>query len=86
MVNVFWYGGASVQAQNWPINNASVSMQPFVTSDLRADPSGYGSVLERYFLGSTGQHAPVNLVMGLGLLDCLVAHYLHPKLFLERYQ
>ncbi|KAJ8340047.1 hypothetical protein SKAU_G00346800 [Synaphobranchus kaupii] len=54
MVNVSWYGGASVQAQNWPINNASVSLQPFVVSDLRDDPSGYGSVLERYFLGSTG--------------------------------
>ncbi|XP_035273329.1 SITS-binding protein [Anguilla anguilla] len=54
MVNVSWYGGASVQAQNWPINNASVSMRPFVVSDLQDDPSGYGSVLERYFLGSTG--------------------------------
>ncbi|XP_061100399.1 SITS-binding protein-like isoform X2 [Conger conger] len=54
MINVSWYGGASVQAQNWPINNASVSMQPFVVSDLQADPLGYGSVLERYFLGSTG--------------------------------
>ncbi|KAI1889860.1 hypothetical protein AGOR_G00167270 [Albula goreensis] len=54
MANVSWYGGASVQAQTWPINNTTVSMQPFVVSDLRENPLGYGSVLERYFLGSTG--------------------------------
>ncbi|KAF6727857.1 SITS-binding protein [Oryzias melastigma] len=29
-------------------------MQPFVVSDLRNTPSGFGSVLERYFLGSSG--------------------------------
>ncbi|KAJ8406499.1 hypothetical protein AAFF_G00300730 [Aldrovandia affinis] len=54
MVNVSWYGGAIVRAQNWPINNTTVSMQPFVVGDLRDNPSGYGSILERYFLGSTG--------------------------------
>ncbi|XP_056307450.1 SITS-binding protein isoform X2 [Danio aesculapii] len=54
MVNMSWYGGASVRAPNWPINNANISMQPFTVSDFRDNPSGFGSVLERYFLGSSG--------------------------------
>ncbi|XP_051975171.1 SITS-binding protein-like isoform X2 [Xyrauchen texanus] len=54
MVNISWYGGASVRAHNWPINEANISMQPFTVSDLRDNPSGFGSVLERYFLGSSG--------------------------------
>ncbi|XP_026058853.1 SITS-binding protein isoform X2 [Carassius auratus] len=54
MVNISWYGGASVHAPNWPINEANISMQPFTVSDLRDNPSGFGSVLERYFLGSSG--------------------------------
>ncbi|KAJ8390904.1 hypothetical protein AAFF_G00098240 [Aldrovandia affinis] len=54
MVNVSWYGGGSMRTQGWPINSANVSMQPFTISDLRDNPNGYGSVLERYFLGSSG--------------------------------
>jgi len=55
MTNVSWYGGGSVRGQTWPINGQNVSMQPFVISDLRDTPSGYGSALERYFLGSSGK-------------------------------
>ncbi|RVE72205.1 hypothetical protein OJAV_G00059460 [Oryzias javanicus] len=54
MANVSWYGGAGVRGQTWPINDQDVPMQPFVVSDLRNTPSGFGSVLERYFLGSSG--------------------------------
>ncbi|XP_059917514.1 SITS-binding protein isoform X1 [Gadus macrocephalus] len=54
MNNVSWYGGGSVRGQSWPINQQNSSMQPFVISDLRDAPSGYGSALERYFLGSSG--------------------------------
>ncbi|XP_065148307.1 SITS-binding protein [Paramisgurnus dabryanus] len=54
MANVSWYGGASVHAPSWPINDANISMQSFRVSDLRDNPSGFGSVLERYFLGSSG--------------------------------
>ncbi|XP_031420220.1 SITS-binding protein [Clupea harengus] len=54
MSNVSWYGGASVVMPSWPINEANISMQAFVMSDLRDNPLGYGSVLERYFLGSSG--------------------------------
>ncbi|NWR56465.1 SP15 protein, partial [Bucorvus abyssinicus] len=54
MANVSWYGGASTRAQRWPLNGAESRAQPFVSSDLSRNPAGYGPVLERYFLGSTG--------------------------------
>ncbi|XP_069557973.1 SITS-binding protein isoform X2 [Brachyistius frenatus] len=54
MTNVSWYGGASVRGQTWPINDQNATMQPFIVSDLKDNPSGFGSALERYFLGSSG--------------------------------
>lgn len=54
MANVSWYGGASVRAQRWPLNGAESPAQPFVSGDFSESPHGYGPVLERYFLGSTG--------------------------------
>ncbi|XP_071370224.1 SITS-binding protein [Centroberyx affinis] len=54
MANVSWYGGASVRGQSWPINDQNATMQPFIVSDLKDNPSGFGSALERYFLGSSG--------------------------------
>ncbi|XP_044050189.1 SITS-binding protein isoform X2 [Siniperca chuatsi] len=54
MTNVSWYGGASVRGQTWPINDQNATTQPFVVSDLKDNPSGFGSALERYFLGSSG--------------------------------
>uniref|UniRef100_A0A3P9LZ81 Si:ch211-236l14.4 n=1 Tax=Oryzias latipes TaxID=8090 RepID=A0A3P9LZ81_ORYLA len=69
MVNVSWYGGASVRGQTWPINDQNVTMQPFVVSDLRNAPHGFGSVLERYFLGSSGVAVlvPPDIPLQLGL-------------------
>ncbi|NXL52027.1 SP15 protein, partial [Podilymbus podiceps] len=54
MANVSWYGGASIRAQRWPLNGADSRAQPFVSGDFSKNPAGYGPVLERYFLGSTG--------------------------------
>ncbi|NWI33167.1 SP15 protein, partial [Sula dactylatra] len=54
MANVSWYGGASIRAQRWPLNGADSHAQPFVSGDFSKNPAGYGPVLERYFLGSTG--------------------------------
>ncbi|KAM7165127.1 SITS-binding protein-like [Macrochelys suwanniensis] len=54
MTNVSWYGGASIRAQRWPLNNVNTKSQPFVISNLTKNPTSYGSVLEKYFLGSTG--------------------------------
>ncbi|NXH12343.1 SP15 protein, partial [Bucco capensis] len=54
MANISWYGGASVRAQRWPLNSAESLVQPFVSGDFSRNPTGYGPVLERYFLGSTG--------------------------------
>lgn len=57
MTNVSWYGGASVRGQSWPINDQNATMQPFIVSDLKDNPSGFGSALERYFLGSSGKRS-----------------------------
>lgn len=57
MANVSWYGGASIRAQRWPLNGAESRAQPFVTGDFGKNPAGYGPLLERYFLGSTGNRA-----------------------------
>ncbi|NXG50373.1 SP15 protein, partial [Psilopogon haemacephalus] len=54
MANISWYGGASIRAQRWPLNGAQSPAQPFVGGDLSKNPAGYGPVLERYFLSSTG--------------------------------
>lgn len=77
MANVSWYGGASVQGQSWPINDQNATMQPFIVSDLRNNPSGFGSVLERYFLGSSGvavlvsPEIPIQLGLDSGEQFCL---------------
>ncbi|XP_060694356.1 SITS-binding protein [Hemiscyllium ocellatum] len=69
MDNVSWYGGGSMHSQYWPINNADIDSQPFIISNLQDTPTGYGSVLERYFLGSTGVavqiHPEVPLHIGI---------------------
>ncbi|NXN25202.1 SP15 protein, partial [Nycticryphes semicollaris] len=54
MANVSWYGGPSIRAQRWPLNSAESPPQPFVSGDFSQSPGGYGPVLEKYFLGSTG--------------------------------
>lgn len=54
MANVSWYGGPSIRAQRWPLNDAESPAQPLVSGDLGTNPEGFGPVLERYFLGSTG--------------------------------
>lgn len=63
MTNVSWYGGASVRGQTWPINEQNATMQPFIVSDLKDNPSGFGSVLERYFLGSSGKRLLLGLII-----------------------
>ncbi|NXD83590.1 SP15 protein, partial [Halcyon senegalensis] len=55
MANVSWYGGASTRAQRWPLNGAESLAQPFVSGDFSKNPAGYGPLLERYFLSSTGR-------------------------------
>ncbi|XP_053098744.1 SITS-binding protein-like isoform X2 [Hemicordylus capensis] len=54
MANISWYGGASISPQHWPLNNVNMESQPFIISKPLKNPTGYGSVLEKYFLGSTG--------------------------------
>lgn len=71
MTNVSWYGGATVRGQTWPINDQSASTQLFTVSDLKDNPSGYGSALERYFLGSSGKRSPQARVVYQLLKGCI---------------
>ncbi|KAI8481336.1 hypothetical protein Bbelb_409000 [Branchiostoma belcheri] len=49
-----WYGGGEMDTQEWPLEKGNRTTVPFVSSDLRMEPEGFGSILERYFLSSTG--------------------------------
>ncbi|OXB59555.1 hypothetical protein ASZ78_010069 [Callipepla squamata] len=73
MVNVSWYGGASLRAQRWPLNSAESPEQPFVSGDFSKNPTGYGPVLERYFLGSTG--VTVTVAPDVPLVLSLESHW-----------
>lgn len=77
MTNVSWYGGASVRGQTWPINDQNATMQPFIVSDLKDNPSGFGSVLERYFLGSSGKRSLLALIIFKSLEKVEWSNYLH---------
>ncbi|NXW79212.1 SP15 protein, partial [Hirundo rustica] len=72
MANVSWYGGPSVRAQRWPLNGAESPAQPLVSGDLSTNPDGFGPVLERYFLGSTG--VTVTVAPDVSLLLSLESH------------
>ena len=49
---VYWYGGAEMVVQKWPINGIHVPRSTvFLSSDL---PGRYGNVLERYYISSLG--------------------------------
>lgn len=54
-----WYGGSSLYEQQWPLEDVSVPMQPFIPSrlDTSAQSAGnekYGPVLERFWFNSEG--------------------------------
>lgn len=56
-----WYGGAEMLEQRWPINSQRSRMQPYLTGDYlspyyRKTPEygRYGSVLEPYWIASSG--------------------------------
>ena len=49
----FWFGGAELFTQHWPINEQQNDMQSYVSGDLYQGHF-YGSVLDRYWLSSSG--------------------------------
>lgn len=50
----FWYGGAELQYQRWPIQGTSLPMQPFVTNDIVPLNQSFGNVIDRYWFNSKG--------------------------------
>ncbi|CAK8691043.1 unnamed protein product [Clavelina lepadiformis] len=50
--SIFWFGGAEMISQKWPVNSMNLNRKTsFLSSDL---PKRCGNVLERYFLSSHG--------------------------------
>lgn len=54
--NGTWFGVGEREYQTWQVNDANISMVPFVTFDLLqgSENKSYGGVLEPYVVGSTG--------------------------------
>ena len=52
--DAFWYGGAELQYQRWPIRATTLPMQPYVTNDIVPLNQSFGNVIERYWISSKG--------------------------------
>lgn len=50
----FWYGGAELQYQRWPIQDTVLPMQPFVTNDIVPLNQSFGNVIDRRWINSLG--------------------------------
>ncbi|KAK7491682.1 hypothetical protein BaRGS_00017135 [Batillaria attramentaria] len=55
----YWYGGSVLDGDHWPLEDASIPMQPFTSSPLGAftrdlGRKSYGPVLERMWINSAG--------------------------------
>uniref|UniRef100_H2YJT3 Glycoside hydrolase family 31 N-terminal domain-containing protein n=1 Tax=Ciona savignyi TaxID=51511 RepID=H2YJT3_CIOSA len=76
---VYWYGGAEMIAQKWPINKINMKHgAAYLSSDL---PKRYGNVLERYYLSSKGvavfvdSDVPLYVAIEPDIEICLEATY-----------
>lgn len=49
----FWYGGPQYYTARWPIDKEEITCQKYVSDDLLAKPTKFGSILERYWLSSS---------------------------------
>ena len=80
-----WYGGSEMLTQLWPSSLQTADMKPYLSMDQLQDrsASAYGSVLERYWISSSGFaiHAPNEVPLHASLNEngdhrlCLKADY-----------
>ena len=49
-----WYGGSELHGQRWPLNQATVLNQPYISNDFVTYTTSYGNVLERIWISSKG--------------------------------
>ncbi len=47
-----WYGGGESLVSEWPLDQGSISMEPFVTGD--EDQTMWGNVIRKFFINSRG--------------------------------
>lgn len=65
-----WYGGPQYYTARWPLSREDVAYQHYVSDDLLLHPGRFGSILERYWLSSSGiaiyfPHDDVDLYYGV---------------------
>lgn len=84
---VYWFGGAEMVTQRWPINNLKLpNPTVFLSSDL---PQRHGNVLESYYLSSLGAavYVPPDVPLYVSILSnnqiCLESTY-EPSGFQQR--
>lgn len=49
-----WYGGPQHYTARWPLSKQPITYQHYVTEDLLARPTKFGSILERYWMSTHG--------------------------------
>ncbi|XP_074653953.1 myogenesis-regulating glycosidase-like [Tubulanus polymorphus] len=52
--DAFWFGGAEIYEQRWPINEQMHGMSAYITKDPFNFVPGHGSVQERYWVSTSG--------------------------------
>ncbi|XP_034026557.1 myogenesis-regulating glycosidase-like [Thalassophryne amazonica] len=59
--NSYWYGGAELAKQYWPIRIwGEEEPRPFITSDVYSNRNAFGGILERYWLSSNATAIKIN--------------------------
>ncbi|KAJ8301025.1 hypothetical protein KUTeg_022544 [Tegillarca granosa] len=54
MTGANWYGGSELHTQRWPLQEAEIPMQPFLSQDSYIMKNFYGNVLEAFWVNSNG--------------------------------
>ncbi|KAK6194675.1 hypothetical protein SNE40_000266 [Patella caerulea] len=52
-----WYGGSALKSQQWPLEEVSIKLQPYVSATLMGDYEtigAFGPMIERYWINSHG--------------------------------
>lgn len=60
MAGANWYGGSELHTQRWPLQEAEIPMQPFLSQDSYIMKDFYGNVLEPFWINSNGVGVIIN--------------------------
>ncbi|XP_071493043.1 myogenesis-regulating glycosidase-like [Diadema antillarum] len=52
--DAYWYGTGAIFNQHWPLNEWDQPMRIYASANIYRDPTWYGSLVERYWVSSSG--------------------------------